>query len=147
MDEINTLTDRDIIQILNHQNIDIHGVFMKDELPSKLTKGFYVINLQSSTEGNGTHWVALYYNPVCSYYFDAFGFIAPLEIQNKIKPYAYNDKHIQDLNSSSCGYYCIAFIAFLYEKHDIEKLYRVFINFFSNDTNKNDEILYKLLYK
>jgi len=147
MDEINTLTDRDIIQILNFQNIKINGVFMKDELPNKLTKGFYVINLQSSTEGNGTHWVALYYNPVCSYYFDAFGFIAPLEIQNKIKPYAYNDKHIQDLNSSSCGYYCIAFIAFLYEKHDIEKLYRVFINFFSNDTNKNDEILYKLLYK
>ena len=83
MEDLNTLSDRDIIEILKNQNIHIHGIFMKDELPSKLTKGFYIINLQSSTEGNGTHWVALYYNPVCSYYFDAFGFIAPLEIQNK----------------------------------------------------------------
>jgi len=147
MDDLNTLSDRDIIEILKNQNIHIHGIFMKDELPSKLTKGFYVINLQSSTERNGTHWVALYFNPVCSYYFDAFGFIAPLEIQNKIKPYAFNDKQIQDLKSSACGYYCIAFIMFLYGKQDIENLYRIFINLFSKDTNKNDEVLEKLLYR
>ena len=97
MTDINTLSDRDIIQILQNQNIHLHGIYMKDELPNKLTKGFYVINLQSSTAGNGTHWVALYYNPVCSYYFDAFGFIAPMEVQNKIIPYAYNDKQIQNL--------------------------------------------------
>ena len=147
MEDLNTLSDRDIIEILKNQNIHIHGIFMKDELPSKLTKGFYIINLQSSTEGNGTHWVALYYNPVFSYYFDAFGFIAPMEVQNKIKPYAYNDKQIQDLNSSSCGYYCIAFIMFLYGKQDIENLYRIFINLFSNDTYKNDEVLERILYR
>ena len=146
MEDLNTLSDRDIIEILKNQNIHIHGIFMKDELPSKLTKGFYIINLQSSTEGNGTHWVALYYNPVCSYYFDAFGFIAPLEIQNKIKPYAFNDKQIQDLKSSACGYYCIAFIMFLYGKKDIENLYRIFINLFSSDTYKNDEVLERILY-
>ena len=147
MEDLNTLSDRDIIEILKNQNMKINGIFMKDELPSKLTKGFYIINLQSSTEGNGTHWVALYYNPVCSYYFDAFGFIAPLEIQNKIKPYAFNDKQIQDLKSSACGYYCIAFIMFLYGKQDIENLYRIFINLFSNDTKRNDEVLERLLYK
>ena len=70
MTDTNTLSDRDIIQILQNQNIHIHGIYMKDELPNKLTKGFYIVNLQSSTDGNGTHWVALYYNPVCSYYFD-----------------------------------------------------------------------------
>ena len=147
MTDINTLSDSDIIQILQNQNIHIHGIYMKDELPNKLTKGFYIVNLQSSTAGNGTHWVALYYNPVCSYYFDAFGFIAPMEVQNKIIPYAYNDKQIQNLNSSACGYYCIAFIMFLYGKKDIENLYRVFINLFSNDTKRNDEVLERLLCK
>ena len=147
MTDINTLSNRDIIKILKNQNIHIHGIFMKDELPSKLTKGFYIVNLQSSKEGNGTYWVTLYYNPVCSYYFDAFDFIAHLEIQNKIKPYAYNDKQIQNLNSSACGFYCIAFIIFLYGKKDIENLYRIFINLFSNDTKRNDEVLERLLYK
>ncbi len=147
MEDLNTLSDRDIVQILQNQNIHIHGIYMKDELPSKLMKGFYIVNLQSSTEGNGTHWVALYYSPVYSYYFDAFGFIAPLEIQNKIKPYAYNDKQIQDLKSSACGYYCIAFIMFLYGKKDIESFYRIFINLFSNNTKRNDEVLERLLYK
>jgi hypothetical protein len=38
MTNINTLSDRDIIQILQNQNIHIHGMFMKDELPNKLKK-------------------------------------------------------------------------------------------------------------
>ena len=147
MSGLNTTSDKELIEILKNQNIHIHGIYMKDELPKKLTKGFYIVNLQSSTEGNGTHWVAFYYSPVCSYYFDAFGFIAPLEIQNKITPYAYNDKQIQNLNISACGFYCIAFIMFLYGKNDIENLYRVFINLFSNNTKRNDEVLERLLYK
>ena len=147
MSGLNTTSDIELLEILKNQNIKINGVFMKDELPKKLTKGFYIVNLQSSTEGNGTHWIALYYSPVCSYYFDAFGFIAPLEIQNKIIPYAYNDKQIQNLKSSACGFYCIAFIMFLYGKKDIENLYRIFINLFSNDTKRNDEVLERVLYK
>ncbi len=41
---------------------------MKDELPSKLKRGYYVINLQSSNVGNGSHWTALYYSPENSFY-------------------------------------------------------------------------------
>ena len=147
MSGLNTTSDIELLEILKNQNIKINGVFMKDELPKKLTKGFYIVNLQSSTEGNGTHWVALYYSPFYSYYFDAFGFIAPLEIQNKIFPYAYNDRQIQNLKSSACGFYCIAFIMFLFGKKDMENLYRIFINLFSNDTKRNDEVLERLLYK
>ena len=70
----NALSNIDIINILKSQKIKINGVFMKDELPSKLKRGFYVINLQSSNVGNGSHWTALYYRPKKSFYFDAFGF-------------------------------------------------------------------------
>jgi hypothetical protein len=31
---------------------------MKNEMPKKLIDGCYIINLQSSTQGNGTHWTA-----------------------------------------------------------------------------------------
>jgi hypothetical protein len=121
---------------------------MKDELPSKLKCGFYVVNLQSSTVGNGTHWVAFYYNSKNSFYFDAFGFPAPVEIEQKLKKYKYNEKQIQNLKSTACGYYCIAFILFLYGKQnkELETRFGLFIDAFSTDTKINDKLLYDYLY-
>ena len=49
----NTLSNIDIQEILKSQEIEVN-VCVKDELPSKLKKGFYVINLQSSKDGNGS---------------------------------------------------------------------------------------------
>jgi hypothetical protein len=106
------------MRIIQSQGVnDFKGVFMKDQLPDKLKRGSYVINLQSSKEGNGTHWVCLYYTPSFSYYYDSYGFIAPLEVQNKITPYMYNDLEIQDIDSTACGFYCVAFILYL-KKND-----------------------------
>ena len=75
----NVLSDIEIEEILKSQGIKVN-VCMKDELPSKLKQGFYVVNLQSSTVGSGTHWTALYYSSKHSYYFDPFGVIAPVEV-------------------------------------------------------------------
>jgi hypothetical protein len=90
------LSDIDIDHILKSQGINLNGIFMKDELPSKLKRGFYVINLQSSNIGNGTHWTVLYYNNRNSLYFDAFGFVPPVEVEQKLNRYTYNDKQIQN---------------------------------------------------
>ena len=89
---------------------DVFGsVYSKDRLP-KLKKGkFCIINMQKSTDGGGTHWVSLYYNyPLYSIYFDSYGRISSLDIQNEITPHIFNDIYIQDYNASSCGYYAIA---------------------------------------
>ncbi len=51
----NALSNKDIINILKSQGIKFNGIFMKNELPSKLKQGFYVINLPSSNIGDGTH--------------------------------------------------------------------------------------------
>ena len=75
----------DIKYILKAQKLKLNGVCMKDELPSKLKNGFYVVNLQSSHDGNGTHWMTLYYSSKHLFYFDPFGFLAPIEIEQKIK--------------------------------------------------------------
>jgi len=143
----NTLSNIDIEEILKSQKIKV-TVYMKDELPLTLKRGFYVINLQSSTDGNGTHWTALYYNSKHSYYFDPFGFIAPTEVEQKLNEYTFNNKQTQNLKSTACGYYCIAFIIFMYKrkKLELELGFKLFVDAFSTDTKKNDELLYNYLY-
>jgi hypothetical protein len=142
----NSLSNTDIIHILKAQGVKLNGVFMKDELPSKLKCGFYVVNLQSSTVGNGTHWVAFYYNSKNSFYFDAFGFPAPVEIEQKLKKYKYNEKQIQNLKSTACGYYCVCFILFMNWQKNKLIGFEKFIEAFSTDTKINDKLLYDYLY-
>lgn len=141
---MNVLTDKDILEILKSNNISINGIFQKDKLHN-IKPGFYIINLQSSKDGNGTHWTSLYYNPELSLYFDSYGFCCPEDIELLINDYKYNTIDIQSLESSSCGYYCIAFIKFLYNKKNKEQSFETFTNIFNKDTNKNELILNELL--
>ena len=135
------------MDIIHSQGVDdFQGVFMKDQLPDKLERGSYIINLQSSKEGNGTHWACLYYTPNFSNYYDSYGFIAPLEVQKKIIPYMYNDLEIQDIDSTACGFYCVAFVLYLNKKMNIEKAFMEFINLFGKDTERNEAILHQILY-
>ena len=142
----NSLSDTDIKDILKSQGIRIKGVYMKDQLPTKLKTGFYVINLQSSFVGNGTHWTTFYYSPKHSYYFDAFGMIPPERIHYMIHPYTYNDKQIQNIKSTACGYYCIAFIIFMNGRKNKKIGFNIFIDEFSTNTKNNDKLLYNYLY-
>ncbi len=141
---MNTLSNFDIQDILEYHNLNINGIFNKDDMPKKLKKGFYIINLDKKFN-SGTHWTCLYYiNPNYSIYFDAFGFYPPEEIENKLKIYDYNNEEIQNINSSSCGFYCIAFIKYMYGKKDYTKDFNNFIEEFNKNNNiKNEDILIK----
>ena len=145
----NELSNIDIINIINDIKLNKYfgGVYSKDEPINLKHKHYYIINLDDKKNG-GTHWTVFYYNnPLTSLYFDSFGFVAPTQVENKIEPYKYNDNDIQDYeNSSACGYFCIAFIKFLYNQDDKIKAFEAFINLFKSDTNKNDYVLYQLLY-
>ncbi len=59
----------------------------------------------------------------------------------------YYDLEIQDINSTACGFYCVAFILYLNKKMNIEKAFMEFINLFGKDTERNEAILYQILYK
>ena len=146
----NALSNLEIIDIIKNRNLEKHfgGVYSKDQLPNELIKDkFYIVNLQDHDEGNGSHWVSFYYNyPSTSIYFDSYGFIAPRDVQKRITPYIFNDKDIQDFNSSACGFYCIAFIKFLHDKTDKVQMYKTFLKLFKLETIKNDKILQELLY-
>jgi hypothetical protein len=145
----NELSNFDIIKIIENMKLThvFGGVYSKDQLPTLQRNKFYIINLESSDAGRGSHWTVFFYNkPLTSIYYDSFGFIAPLEVQEKITPYIYNENEIQNYKSSACGYYCIAFIKFLHNKTNKEEAFKTFLKLFNLQTFKNDKILYDLLY-
>ena len=144
---MNRLTDHDILQILKSYNIKINGIYQKDKLPDKLLDGFSIINLQSSVDGSGTHWTCIYHSKDCDIYYDSYGFLSPKEVEDKINnSYFYNKKDIQDINSSSCGFFCIAFIKSLYFKKNKVEAFKKFLQHFTGNTKQNEKKLYDILY-
>lgn len=115
--------------------------------------------MEDADKGNGTHWVAFIIRPNgrC-WYFDSFGLPPRESIINFLKPCktVYNMKQIQNINSSICGYYCIGFLLYMTKikcmsaKSGGQGLYGsrdfiTFVDLFSDDVTKNDDILNLLL--
>jgi len=144
---MNTLSNYDLTDIVKTMNLPLKGIYFKDAFPSNPDKGFYIINIQSKKDPrNGTHWTCLYYDGLKNLYYDSFGFPPPAELEKIITPYIYNNRDIQNIQTSSCGYYCVAFIKFLYRHSNKEKAYDVFLNLFNDKTSRNELILYDILY-
>ena len=62
-----------------------NGVYSRNNLPNKIKKGAYAINLDEY-ENTGTHWVALFVKPKYTVYFDSFGIEhVPKEINKFIR--------------------------------------------------------------
>ena len=139
----NELTNTEIINICNKHNISINGIYCKDQLPKILIKGWYIINLDDA-KGGGTHWCCFHYGKE-NLYFDSYGFPSPQQVEDKITPYVYNHKQIQNIDASTCGYYCIACIKCCERGTLIE--FNKFINYFSKDTTINDRILQIILFR
>ena len=124
-----------------------NGVYSRNNLPNKIKKGAYVINLDKY-ENTGTHWVSLFVKPKYTVYFDSFGVEhIPKEINKFIRskelgPAVGNKKiktsifRIQAYDSIMCGYFCIEFINYMLQG----KTLLDYTNLFSpNDFKKNDQ--------
>ena len=97
-----------------------NGVYSRNNLPNKIKKGAYVINLDEY-ENTGTHWVALFVKQKYTIYFDSSGIE---HIPKEINKFINNDTtkssaitriksntfRIQAYDSIMCGYFCIEFI-------------------------------------
>ena len=94
-----------------------NGVYSRDNL-SKIKDGAYIINLDEYSD-IGTHWVALWINNNNVTYFDSFGVEDfPKEIIKFIKNrnIKTNIFRIQAYDSIMCGYFCIGFIDFMFQR-------------------------------
>ena len=92
-----------------------NGVYSKNNLPKKIKKGAYVINLHEY-ENTGTHWIALFVKTNEAIYFDSFGIeYIPNEIHKFIgnKYIKSNMFRLQAYDSIMCEYYCIEFINYM----------------------------------
>ena len=131
-------------------------MYSRNNLPNKIKKGVYVINLDEY-ENTGTHWVALFVKPKYTVYFDSFGIVhIPKEINkficskaldfvighavgnNDIKSNIFG---IQAYDSIMCGYFCIEFINYMLKG----KTLLDYTNLFSpNDVKKNDQVIKRI---
>jgi len=168
------LTNFDIERIARKLDLPIVGVFSKNELLNTERKvGSYYINLmdndKTDAEGNnGSHWVlAKIYcdedrenyssdeeetkkHKVCNaLYFDAFGFGMPKAVASFLKPFKpvyCNNREIQNINTSQCGWYCLACdyaLEHLQYSDTYLEDYEKFLEMWSSDPKKNLTILKK----
>ena len=120
-----------------------NGVYSRNNLPNKIKKGAYVINLDEY-ENTGTHWVSLFVKPKYSVYFDSFGVE---HIPKKINKFIGNNKiksnifRIQAYDSIMCGYFCIESIDYMLKG----KTLLDYTNLFSpNDFKINDQVIKRI---
>ena len=66
-----TLTNIEISEYYKNEP-RFNGVYSRNNLPDKIKKGAYVINLDEY-ENTGTHWVFLFVKPKYTVYFHSFG--------------------------------------------------------------------------
>jgi len=110
-------------------------------MPKKLKNGFYIINLNGRS-----HWTALLKDSKDYYYFDSYGFVASQEVEDQIGEYIYSDVDLQNMNSSSCGYFCIAWMKWMKDHKNKKLAFSNFLKLFEKNTKKNEVILHKLLH-
>ena len=130
------------IEITNYFKYEprFNEVFSRNNL-HRIKDGAYLINLDDKNS-KGTHWVSLFIDRSTAVHFDSFGIeFVPQEVLNKIKNKSINHNifRIQDNESVTCGFYCIAFIGYMLAG----KTLLDYTNLFSpNDYKKNDKIIY-----
>lgn len=132
----NGLSDADLAALCKHFKIPLNGIYEKSEL-KKLDYGNYIINLNGQS-----HWCAMVISPMGHFYYDSYGFPAPENLEDLLGGYLWNDTQIQDMNSTACGYFCIAFLKFM--RSPSKEMYNKFCDLFKHPKN-NDKILFSLL--
>ena len=135
---MNTTTDFELETLMKGVP-RFHGCFSKDEV-DKIPQGSMIINLNGSS-----HWTALIRNGNLFFYFDSYGVVPPQNLCDMMGDYIYNSKEIQAINSSSCGFYCVAFLKYMQKHGESINSFMDFVNHFTNEYIKNEHILKELL--
>ena len=110
------LTNFDLLDYAKQLNIPyFKGVFMRDTLPRKPNKiECAIVNLNTSDQ-LGSHWTCYFKKDLLRIYFDSFGQVTPIEIQDYLKSKTErglpliqrNTDIVQAVNSVLCGHLCL----------------------------------------
>ena len=141
------LSNFELLDMGKTYKVKIDEVLFKNDIKQiKIKQNMNVIvNLQSNSQtAKGTHWTLFLKRGKDTLFWDSFGGITPPDIIQYSKAYVKgnNAYTIQDLKSDRCGSFCFALLHFLSRnKGKLFPLVNEFVNFFEDDTKKNDNIL------
>lgn len=148
------LSNIDLFELADHYRVPLATVCLRTSLPRKgPSPGLTIVNLDDGSQG-GTHWTAYFFDGSRGVYFDSFGACPPPEVmrwarKSPREPVPYNAWICQDIKTSTCGWFCLAFGAFLsQERGPAEPLVDAanrFVNLFEDNTKKNNTHLFRYL--
>jgi hypothetical protein len=119
------LTDTDIWNLADKMAIPLVFCDFKDKLKEEMLQygKSYIINMENEfdedgTPNKGSHYCAFQVNSYPegkeAVYFDSYGQPPPQAVEKFCKcRLPHNDKDIQSLMNSACGWYCLAFLHYI----------------------------------
>jgi len=147
----NALEAQEIVHILHVKNLKFVDIYAKDRLPKKLIKkGWYIVSTTNYNEPDKLgHLVCFKYrgNGYIDY-FDSVG-NEPIDEVMKLtkKRMNYSTEQLQAINTTTCGYFVLAVIAFDRPNKNKAFKYEEFFKEFAVNPKYNDNKLLKLLKK
>ena len=120
------LSNSDLEDLFKYYDVPLKGLYLSDMVPSGQPEdGCTIINLDRAYDADGpvgTHWTCLISEQTGGVYYDSFGAPPPKSVhaflKRKYGKFGYNAWITQDLESQTCGFYCLAFCIFLTHHRD-----------------------------
>ena len=135
------MSNFDLLEWCQYLKIPIKNVLSRDKtVPHNHKQALFIYNLEPSYMG-GSHWVATYVKDNVINYFDSFGMQPFQELVNHAKrknlTLLHQNQQLQNLYTTTCGYFCLYFLNEMHKDGDYFDLLQVF----SFDTNKNEKFI------
>ena len=136
------LSNYDLIKWCKYLNIPINDVLSRDEnVPHDHRQALFIYNLEPSYM-SGSHWVATYVKDKVINYFDSFGLPPFQEMVNHARKknltLLHQNNQIQNLLTTTCGYFCLYFLNEMNKGKSYFDLLEVFDIY---DTTNNEKFL------
>ena len=136
------MSNHDLIKWCKYLNIPINDVLSRDEnVPHNHKQALFIYNLEPAYM-SGSHWVATYVKDNVINYFDSFGMPPFQEMVNHAKKknltLLHQNNQIQNIQTTTCGYFCLFFLNEMNKGNSYYDLLQVFD---INDTMKNERFI------
>ena len=124
------MSNFDLLEWCKYLKIPIKNVLSRDEtVPHSHKLSLFIYNLEPSYM-SGSHWVATYVKDRVINYFDSFGMPPVREIVHHAKEQnltlLHQNRQIQNLYTSTSGYFCLYFLNEMHKNVDYFDLLQVF---------------------
>ena len=135
------MSNFDLLEWAQYLKIPLKNVLSRDgKVPHNHQLGLFIYNLEPAYM-SGSHWVATYVRDKVINYFDSFGMPPFQEMvdhaEKKNLTLLHQNSQIQNLLSSTCGYFCLYFLNEMHRGNDYFDLLQVF----DVDTAKNEKFI------